>query len=110
MGYVEPGSMRLSAFLEDSLTKTGGQIRESTRKDYRSAMIDLITAVGNIDYRRVQHGHGEAFRQDRLDQGDSPATVAKKLRELKRMFQLAVERRQLDENPFSNGIWSSHRP
>ena len=35
----------------------------------------------------------------RLDRGDSPATVAKKLRGLKRMFQLAVEREHLDRNP-----------
>jgi len=92
--------MMLRTFLDDSLSRTGDQIRESTQKDYRSAMEDLITAVGNIDYQIVQHGHGELFRQNRLDQGDSPATVAKKLRELKRIFQLAVERRQLDENPF----------
>jgi len=35
MGYFEPGSMRLKDFMEDSLAKTGDQIRESTRIDYR---------------------------------------------------------------------------
>ena len=30
MGYVEPGSMKLMDFLEDSLARTGDQIREST--------------------------------------------------------------------------------
>ena len=100
MGYVGPGSMQLRKFLEDSLIRTGDQIRESTEKDYRSAMADLISAIGNIDYQTVQQSHGELFRQNRLDQGDSPATVAKKLRELKRIFQLAVERKQLEENPF----------
>jgi len=100
MGYLEPDSMRLRDFMKDSLARTGDQIRESTRKDYRSAMADLINALGNIDYQRVQQTHGELFRQARLDQGDSPATVGKKLRELKRLFQLAVERKQLDENPF----------
>jgi len=30
MGYVDPTSMRLSDFVEDSLIKTGDQIREST--------------------------------------------------------------------------------
>lgn len=34
-----------------------------------------------------------------LDEGDSPATVSKKLRALKRMFRLAVDRQQLDYNP-----------
>jgi integrase len=62
-------------------------------------MVDLISALGNIDYQCVQQTHGELFRQIRLDEGDSPATVGKKLRELKRLFQLAVERKQLDENP-----------
>ena len=100
MGYVEPSSMRLRDFTKDSLTRTGDQIRESTRKDYKSAMMDLIKVIGNMDYQCVQQTHGELFRQNRLDQGDSPATVAKKLRELKRLFQLAVERKQLDENPF----------
>ena len=99
MGYIEPGSMRLSAFAQDSFVRTGDQIRESTRKDYGSAMVDLINALGNIDYQCVQQTHGELFRQIRLDEGDSPATVGKKLRELKRLFQLAVERKQLDENP-----------
>ena len=35
MGYFEPGSMRLKDFMKDSLAKTGDQIRESTRIDYR---------------------------------------------------------------------------
>ena len=100
MGYVVPGSMRLSDFARDSFAKTGDQIRESTRKDYESAMRDLIKTIGNIDYQCVQQVHGELFRQAQLDHGDSPATVAKKLRSLKRLFQLSVERKQLDENPF----------
>jgi integrase len=100
MVHVEPASMSLREFARDSLTRTGDQIRESTRIDYRSAMEDLIAQAGNLDFRRVCLAHGEQFRQARLDLGDSPATVAKKLRSLKRMFQLAVERKQLDENPF----------
>ncbi|MHC4720012.1 MAG: tyrosine-type recombinase/integrase [Planctomycetota bacterium] len=99
MGYIEPSSMRLRDFMEDSLARTGDQIRESTRIDYQGAMEDFITTIGNIDYKRVQQTHGELFRQACLDRGDSPATVAKKLRGLKRFFGLAVERKQLDENP-----------
>jgi integrase len=99
MGYFEPGSMRLNDFMEDSLAKTGDQIRESTRIDYREAMEDFIAVLGNIDYQCVQQTHGEFFRQTCLDRGASPATVAKKLRELKRFFCLAVQRKQLDENP-----------
>ena len=99
MGYIEPGSMRLKDFMEDSLTKTGDQIRESTRIDYREAMEDFVSVLGNIDYQCVQQTHGEFFRQTCLDRGASPATVAKKLRGLKRVFGLAVQRKQLDENP-----------
>ena len=99
MGYVEPGSMRLRDFMNDSLVKTGDQIRESTRIDYREAMEDFIATIGNIDYQRVQQTHGESFCQSCLDKDERPATVAKKLRALKRFFGLAVQRKQLDENP-----------
>jgi integrase len=99
MGYVEPESMRLSVFLEDSLTRTGKQIRESTQSEYRGAMKQFIEVTGNIDYQRITLRHGELFRQTSLDKGNSPATVKKKLTHLKRLFQLAVNRKQLDENP-----------
>jgi integrase len=100
MAHVEPASMSLREFARNSLARTGDQIRESTRIDYQSATEDLIAQAGNLDFRRVCLAHGEQFRQARLDLGDSPATVAKKLRSLKRIFQLALERKQLDENPF----------
>lgn len=99
MGVLEPVSMRLSDFLADSLARTGDQNGESTRKEHHSAMKQFIKAVGNIDYKRVTLSHGELFRQRQLDKGNSPATVSKKLRALKRLFQLAVERQQLSENP-----------
>jgi hypothetical protein len=50
MGIVEPGSMKLRDFVEDSLMRTGDQIRESTRVDYESAMNDFIKVVGNKDF------------------------------------------------------------
>ena len=99
VGVVEPSSMKLSDFVEDSLTKTGDQIRESTQKGYRSAMKDFIGVVGDIDYQRVSLSNAEVYRQRCLDQGNSPATVKKKLTELKSLFATAVERRQLEENP-----------
>jgi integrase len=99
MDVVEPESMRLSLFVKDSMAKTGDQIRESTRIDYNSAMRDFIKVVGNRDFKCINHIHGEVFRQTCLDAGNSPATVAKKLRGLKRLFQLAVERQQLEKNP-----------
>ena len=99
MGFTAPESMRLREFLEDSLKRTGNQIRESTQDECRFAMNHFIEVVGNIDIKQVTLSHGELFRQKCLDKGNSPATAKKKLSHLKRMFQLAVMRKQLDENP-----------
>lgn len=102
MGIAESGPMRLRQFSENSLTRTGDQIRESTHREYESSIEDFIKVVGNIDYRKITLKHGELYRQSCLDKGNSPATVAKKLRQLKRLFQLAVNRKQLDENPLQH--------
>ena len=102
MGYVAPNSMRLSDFMEDSLAKTGDQIRESTREEYESAMKDFIKKIGNMDFQKVTIENGEKYRQACLDDGNAPATVKKKLKHLKRFFQLAVNRKQLDENPLKH--------
>jgi len=93
--------MKLSDFAVNSLERTGDQIRESTRREYAAAMTDLVTEIGNLDYQSIRHEHAERFLQARLDAGDSPATAAKKVRHLKRFFQLAVDRGQLDQNPFA---------
>ncbi|MCP4611122.1 MAG: site-specific integrase [Planctomycetes bacterium] len=99
MDAVEPGSMKLRDFVEDSLTRTGDQIRESTRMGYKSAMEDFIRVVGNIDYQRISLRDAELYRQSCLDKGNSPATVKKKLTEIKCIFGTAVKRKQLEENP-----------
>jgi site-specific recombinase XerD len=99
MGVVEPGSTKLRDFVKDSLRRTGDQIRETTRREYRSAREDFIRVVGNIDYQRVSLSDAEYYRQRYLDKGNSPATVAKKLTEIKCVFNAAVARKQLDENP-----------
>ena len=99
MGLTESSSMKLSKFLEDSLRRTGKQIRESTQAEYKRDMKHFIKVVGDMDYQKVKHGHGESFRQSCLDAANTPATTGKKLRHVKRLFQLAVERGQLDEHP-----------
>jgi len=99
MGYVEPNSMKLMEFMEDSLARTGDQIRESTRCETKSAMKDFVRTIGNIDFQSVTLAHGELYFQACLDRGNTKATVAKKLRHIKRVFKLAVNRKQLDENP-----------
>ena len=98
-GVFDRRPMRLSVFLEDCLRRTEGQVRPSTLRENRMVMVHFIKCVGDIDIRQVQHQHGERFIRARLDKGNSPATVAKKIRHLKRLFQLAVDRDQLDVNP-----------
>ncbi|MBN2590826.1 MAG: site-specific integrase [Sedimentisphaerales bacterium] len=95
-------SMRLRDFLEDSLGRTGDQIRESTRRETRSAMEDFIGTIGNIDFQEVTLTKGEYYIQTCLDRGNSKGTVAKKLRHIKRVFKLAVNRKQLVENPLQH--------
>lgn len=99
MGYVEPTSMKLSLFLKDSIERSRGQVHESSVTETRIAMKFFIKCVGNLDYQNIRDGHGERFIQYCLDNGNSAATAAKKLRHLKRLFQLARERGQLDDNP-----------
>lgn len=99
MGIIVPNSMKLNVFLKDSIERTRGQVRDSTLRETAMAMKNFIACTGNIDYLKVKHCHGEKFVQYCLDKGNSPATAAKKLRHIKRLFQLAKERSQLDENP-----------
>ena len=99
MGYFEPCSMNLTDFMDDSLLRTGDQIRESTRREYKSAMKDFIGTIGNVDFQSVTLANGELYIQACLDRGNTKDTVSKKLRHIKRMFKLAMLRKQLDENP-----------
>lgn len=100
MGIIGPKSMKLSDFAADSLERTGDQIRASTRHEYHAAMIDFISVVGNKDFQKVRIEDAEFYRQKCLDRGNSPATVSKKLRQIRCTYQNAVKRRQLDANPF----------
>jgi len=98
----EPTYMTLKEFTNDSLERTGDQIRESTHREYDGAMQDLIRVIGNTDYQKVTLRDAEFYRQSCLDRGNSRATVAKKLRHIKCVFETAVKRRQLDENPLEH--------
>ena len=44
MGIVEPGAMRLSEFLADCLDRLRTQVRETTLREYASAMRCFITS------------------------------------------------------------------
>jgi len=102
MGYCLPDSMRLKDFAMDSLDRTGDQIRQSSRTEYESIIRDFVSVIGNIDVKSVTLDHGEYYRQFCRDKGNSVATVRKKLRHLKRLFTLAVKRKQIEENPFTH--------
>jgi integrase len=62
-------------------------------------MNDFIACVGDIDVQEVQYRHGEQFIQYCFGQDISAATVAKKVKHLKRVFQLAEDRGQLNQHP-----------
>ena len=100
MGVVEPDSMKLSEFVEDCLERSRGQVKDGTLQEYDSTMRQFIGVVGNVDCCRIRHGHGERFIQACLSGGNRPGTVHKKIGILKRLFNLAVQRGQLEESPF----------
>lgn len=78
------------------------QIRQSSRRIAKTAMNDFIGTIGNIDFRSVTIAHSELYRQASLDRGKSNATVKKGLAAIKRLFTLAINCKQLDENPFQH--------
>jgi hypothetical protein len=79
MGVTLPQSMKLSSFLENSERRSRGQVRESTLVERNTAMRHLIEAIGDIDYLKVEHHHGERFVQACLDRGNSLSTINKKI-------------------------------
>ena len=100
MGIVEPDSMKLSEFLADCVDRTRRQVKEATLEEYDLTMRQFIETAGDVDILSIQHVHGERFIQACFDAGNRPATVSKKVGNMKRLFQLAVERGQLETNPF----------
>jgi integrase len=99
VNVTDPVSMKLTDFFRDSLARTKGQVRATTLKETAKSMNDFIACVGDIDVQEVQYRHGEQFIQYCLGQEVSAATVAKKVKHLKRVFQLAEDRGQLDQHP-----------
>ena len=101
-GIIDPQKIRLTAFLKDSLERTTGQVKNSTLTQHDIAMRHFIDIVGNINLADVRYKHGEQFIQHRLDEVPSPATVNKEIRSIKRLFNLAVKRGQIEMNPFQH--------
>jgi integrase len=94
-----PVSMKLSDFFRDSLVRTKGQVRTTTLSETTRSMKDFVECVGDIDVQDVRYEHSERFIQYCLDQELSAGTVTKKIKHLKRVFQLAEDRGQLDRHP-----------
>jgi len=99
MDVAGPISMRLTDFFQDSLLRTKGQVRATTLKETARAMRDFVECVGDIDVQEVRYEHGERFIQYCLAREVTAATVTKKVKHLKRVFQLAEDRGQLDSHP-----------
>jgi integrase len=99
VNVADPVSMKLTDFFRDSLARTKGQVRATTLKETARSMNDFVACVGDIDVQEVQYRHGEQFIQYCSGQDISAATVAKKVKHLKRVFQLAEDRGQLDQHP-----------
>jgi len=99
MQIAEPISMRLTDFFQDSLIRTKGQVRTTTLKDRARTMRDFTACVGDIDVQDVRYEHGERFIQHCLTKELTAGTTTKKVKQLKRVFQLAEDRGQLDRHP-----------
>ena len=99
MHIAEPISMRLTDFFQDSLIRTKGQVRATTLKDRARTVRDFTACVGDIDVQDVCYEHGERFIQYCLTHHLTAGTTTKKVKQLKRVFQLAEDRGQLDRHP-----------
>jgi len=99
LNVTGPVSMKLTDFFRDSLVRTEGRVRATTLKETARSMRDFIECVGDIDVQAVRYEHGERFIQYCLTQNVSAATATKKVKHLKRVFQLAEDRGQLDRHP-----------
>ncbi|MFC1635340.1 tyrosine-type recombinase/integrase [Planctomycetota bacterium] len=99
MHVAEPKSMRLTDFFQDSLIRTKGQVRATTLKDRAKTISDFTECVGDIDVQDVRFEHGERFIQHCLTKNLTAGTTTKKVKQLKRVFQLAEDRGQLDRHP-----------
>ncbi|MBN1362004.1 MAG: tyrosine-type recombinase/integrase, partial [Sedimentisphaerales bacterium] len=99
VNVADPVSMRLTDFFRDSAARTKGQVRASTLSEIERSMRDFVACVGDLDAQEVRYEHGERFIQHCLSQGISAATVTKKVKHLKRVFQLAEDRGQLERHP-----------
>ncbi len=91
-------SLQSSSFLVDT-RQTKGQVRATTLKETAKAMRDFTACIGDIDVQEVRYEHGERFIQHYLDREVTAATVTKKVKHVKRVFQLAEDRGQLDWHP-----------
>jgi integrase len=99
MHIAEPTSMRLTNFFQDSLVRTKGQVRATTLKDRARTMRDFVACMGDIDVEDVCYEHGERFIQHCLTHHLTASTTTKKVKQMKRVFQPAEDRGQLDLHP-----------
>jgi len=90
--------MRLTDFFQDSLIRMKGKFRSMTLMDRAKTMRDCTECIGDIDVQDVRYELGERFIQYCLTLNLTASTITKKVKQLKRIFQLAEDRGQLDRH------------
>ncbi len=100
MGIVEPGSMKLSEFMNNFIRDMQGQVVETTMSETKHDMKEFISEIGDLLVESTEFKHAEKYLRGCLAKGNRPATVNKKIRHLHRVFELAKKRGILERNPF----------
>lgn len=105
VGLVEErAKSKLGPFLADYIA---GRVdaKDSTRKKLESARVHLVAFFGeNRELRSINAGHSDDFRQFLYKQGHAENTVRRYCGIAKQFFRVALRKRLIDENPFSDQV------
>lgn len=102
----KPQSMTLHTFRLEHEKIIKGQVSYGTYQEHKKTLELFENFIGgSIELSRITPGNAEAFVSDRLDSGEvSVATVNKYIRNLKSIFNRAIDPRGYipkDQNPFT---------
>ena len=99
--FQQPKPIALGAFTREHLILMPGQVTERTLVDQEATLRRFQAYCGDLPLGKIAPGTAEGFFAARL-KTVSPATANKDVRTLKAIFQRAVNRGYLKENPFRN--------
>jgi len=88
-----PPDIYLKDFAEEHLLLMKGQIAPRTLREHERALRYFLQSMGNRLIRKVLPQHAEMYVRKRNDAGASPSTINKEIACLRRVFNLAVDRR-----------------